>query len=300
MPVRTSPAVMAFPKSAALDALADGIMATNTGTPTEPPTVVYVNDAVCEMTGYAREELLGRSPGILQGPATDQVVIARLRADLDAGRSFAGQAVNYRKDGSAFLMEWSIAAIDDADGRPAYFVAVQRDATVPAFRLMRAEHDARTDALTGLPNRAHVDEILDSGSWLSTRVHSAIVVAVDHFKAINDQHGHLVGDEVLRLMARRLTASVRGGDLVARWGGEEFCVLMIGDRNDPSVLGARIVTAVAETPFKTSAGPLTVTVSAGSASATTQLDRAVDILRAADEALFRAKRGGRNRAEHAG
>lgn len=291
---------MAFPKSAALDALADGIMATNTGTSTSGPTIVYVNDAVCEMTGYAREELLGRSPDMLQGPATDQVVIARLRADLEAGRSFAGQAVNYRKDGSAFLMEWSIAALAGEDGRPEYYVAVQRDATVPAFRLMRAEHAARTDSLTGLPNRAHVDEILDAGSWLSTRVHSAVVVDVDHFKATNDKYGHLVGDEVLRLLARRLAASVRGGDLLARWGGEEFCVLMIGDRDDASVLGSRIVTAISDTTFTTSVGELTITVSAGSATATGERDRASDILRAADEALFRAKRNGRNRAEHAG
>lgn len=299
MPVRTSSAVMAFPKSAALDALADGVMATDTGTSARGPAIVYVNDAACQMTGYAREELLGRSPSVLQGPATDQVVLSRLRADLQAGRAFAGQAINYRKDGTAFLMEWSVSTLRDENGQPAYFVAVQRDATVPAFRLMQAEHDARTDSLTGLPNRAHVDEILDAGSWLSTRVHSAVVVDVDHFKRINDEHGHLVGDEVLRLLARRLTASVRGGDLVARWGGEEFCVLMIGDRDDASVLGARIVTAVSETPFATSAGPLTVTVSAGSATATTELDRAVDVLRAADEALFRAKRNGRNRAEHA-
>lgn len=289
----------AFPAAAALDSLADGVMATDTGTPTRQPVIVYVNDAACEITGYTREELLGRSPAVLQGPETDVAVTTRLRADLRAGRPFTGQAINYRKDGTAFLMEWSVSALDGPGGEPEYYVAVQRDATVPASRLIEAEREARTDPLTGLPNRAHMDEILDAGSWLSTRAHSAVVVDVDHFKQLNDTYGHLVGDEVLRLLARRLTASVRGGDLVARWGGEEFCVLMVADSDDAAALAARIVAAISATPFRTSVGDVAVTASAGSATVGRGRQSALEILRAADAALYEAKRRGRNRAEQA-
>lgn len=289
----------AFPKSAALDGLADGVMATDVGSPARGPVIVYVNDAACEITGYSREELLGRSPSLLQGPDTDVGVLERLRADLDAGRAFTGQAVNYRKDGTTFLMEWSVSPLFGDDGRPEYFVAVQRDATVPASRLLQAEREARTDPLTGLPNRAHVDEILDPGSWLSTRVHSAVVVDVDHFKRLNDDYGHVIGDEVLRLLAQRLTASVRGGDLLARWGGEEFCVLMVGDSDDAAALARRIVRAVGGLPFATSAGQLTVTASAGSATGGGRRGTALAILRAADAAMYDAKRSGGNRAASA-
>lgn len=294
-----SSSIATFPKSAALDALADGVMATDAGSASRGRTIVYVNDAACEITGYSREELLGRSPSILQGPATDTGVLERLRAELAAGRSFTGQAINYRKDGTAFLMEWSVSPLFGDDGRPEFFVAVQRDATVPASRLMDAERQARTDPLTGLPNRAHIDEILDAGSWLSTRVHSAVVVDVDRFKPLNDEHGHLVGDEVLRLLAQRLARSVRGGDIVARWGGEEFCVLMVGDSDDASALATRIVTAIGAHPFETAAGSLVVTASAGSATGGSGPQNALEILRAADAAMYDAKRGGGNRAARA-
>lgn len=295
-----------FSAGEVLDCLSDGVIATNAGDAT---TIIYVNHAACEITGYAPEELLGRSPRILQGEATDPDVMRRLRDDLEAGRQFNGQTVNYRKDGTPFVMEWSISTLDGPDGAPAFHVAIQRDATLPARRLLDAEREARTDPLTGLPNRTHIDDILDGGGWLITRAHATVIVDIDHFKAVNDTYGHLVGDEVLRLVARRLAATARSGDIVARWGGEEFCVLMLGQAaetpsedaqgDQAASLGRRIVTAVAATPFPTSAGALTVTVSAGSASMSSACQTAPDLLRAADRALYGAKDLGRNRAEHA-
>jgi diguanylate cyclase (GGDEF)-like protein len=204
-------------------------------------------------------------------------------------------------------MEWSISTLHGPDGAPAFHIAVQRDATLPARRLLEAEHDARTDPLTGLPNRAHIDDVLSGGGWLDARARSTVVVDIDHFKAVNDTYGHLVGDEILRLVAQRLTASARRGDIVARWGGEEFCILMFGQDDETPrqttqceetiAVADRIVEAVAATPFATSAGQIAVTASAGTACIGGENETAQDLLVAADRAMYSAKRAGRNRVE---
>ncbi|MBA2348491.1 MAG: diguanylate cyclase [Solirubrobacterales bacterium] len=291
----SAPISLVFPGSAALDCLGDGIIATDA----VDRLIVYVNDAACEISGYDREELLGQSPKLLQGSDTDPALIRRLHDDLAADGAFNGQGVNYRKDGTPFTMEWSISTLRDEDGTPAFYVAVQRDATLPARRLLDAERKAHTDPLTGLPNRTHLDRVMQGGTWFSTHAHSALVVDLDKFKAVNDTYGHMVGDEVLRLFARRLAKCLRSEDLVARWGGEEFCVIIFGGHEQATVVAQRIVDAVAASPFATSAGDLAVTASVGSASVDADRTTVRELLGAADRAVYEAKRLGRNRAEHA-
>lgn len=89
--------------------------------------IVYVNEAFTELTGYAAEEVIGQSPRLLQGPNTDRSVLERLEEDLKAGRPFHGEAVNYRKDGTEFIMEWKIAPVKGENGIATHFVAIQRD-----------------------------------------------------------------------------------------------------------------------------------------------------------------------------
>jgi PAS domain S-box-containing protein len=93
-----------------------------------PGEIVYVNEAFTEMTGYEVEEVLGKTPGMLQGPKTDPEVLARLDRKLRRGEDFHGETVNYRKDGSEFLIEWKVMPVDP-DGAATYHVAVQRDVT---------------------------------------------------------------------------------------------------------------------------------------------------------------------------
>ena len=91
--------------------------------------VVYVNDAFLEITGYNSEEIVGQSPAILQGPKTDRAVLARLDQALSEGRLFHGEAINYRKDGSEFVMEWKIVPIKNEDEVTSHYLALQRDVT---------------------------------------------------------------------------------------------------------------------------------------------------------------------------
>jgi len=101
-----------------------GIMVTE-ASPGYP--ILYVNPAFCQMTGYGPQEILMKSPVILQGPKTDPAVLERLSRDIEAGRVFHGRAVNYRKDGSEFMMEWKIAPIRNALGEIHHYLAIQKD-----------------------------------------------------------------------------------------------------------------------------------------------------------------------------
>ena len=91
--------------------------------------IIYVNPAFCELTGYGPQEVMGKSPSILQGPETDPKVVGRLDRDLAEGKLFFGRAINYRRDGSTFMMEWKIAPIRNDKDEITHFLAIQREAS---------------------------------------------------------------------------------------------------------------------------------------------------------------------------
>lgn len=105
----------------------DSIMVTATDDESGSTPIVFVNEAFTALTGYTVDEVLGKSPSLLQGPDTDPVIIERLRKDLEDGRVFQGSTINYRKDGVPFTMDWRVAPVVRADGGPKYHIAVQRN-----------------------------------------------------------------------------------------------------------------------------------------------------------------------------
>jgi two-component system cell cycle response regulator len=166
--------------------------------------------------------------------------------------------------------------------------------------LDRSIEMAVTDPLTGLRNRLYLRSYLEAA--MRTQPAAALLVDVDHFKAVNDAHGHTMGDAALHAVAERLRTHSRAADVVARWGGEEFVVAMVGATAEDAMAAAeRLRAAVAEAPVARDAAgaPLWTTVSIGVALAAR--GGAVDaLLEAADAALYRAKRAGRDRVEFAG
>jgi two-component system cell cycle response regulator len=159
---------------------------------------------------------------------------------------------------------------------------------------------AMTDQLTGLYNRRYMArhlETLLSGLATSGKTLAFLVMDVDHFKRVNDTHGHDVGDEVLREFARRISDNIRGHDLACRFGGEEFVVIM--PETDVQMaynVAERLRAGVECTPFPISRGAdLHITVSIGIAGTEGAGDTADALLRRADQALYRAKHSGRNR-----
>lgn len=165
--------------------------------------------------------------------------------------------------------------------------------------LALVEHDAATDALTGQPNRRSLDLLLVQQIETSGgrgRPLSVLLLDVDHFKRINDVHGHGVGDDVLRALARRVRGLLREGDVCTRYGGEEF-VVVLPDTPLPVALqvAERLRSGMAETPLlKAPLVPVTVSIGAAQFSAG---QTAAALLEAADQAVYAAKRGGRNQVQ---
>jgi diguanylate cyclase (GGDEF)-like protein len=164
-----------------------------------------------------------------------------------------------------------------------------------------AEQLSRVDALTGLFNRRHAMETVDHELARSGRDDTAVgllMIDVDRFKRVNDSQGHAGGDAVLVEIARRLRAGPRTWDIVARVGGEEFCVIAPGVESEAALanLGERLRLAVAERPIETPRGPsIPVTISVGAALARHSEGSSEHAIDCADRALYAAKRRGRNR-----
>ena len=164
----------------------------------------------------------------------------------------------------------------------------------------RLHHNAMTDPLTALLNRRAMEGQLQVEHARSSRHHDTyglIMGDLDLFKHVNDTHGHDVGDEVLKELAERIQESVRIEDAVARWGGEEFLILLPATASEEALIVAeKIRRKVNEKAFPTSAGPLAITLSLGVAVYNRDPEPA-EVIKRADQALYRAKENGRNRVE---
>lgn len=185
--------------------------------------------------------------------------------------------------------------VDQVMGVFIYFGYIAMAAERANRRLLR---QAETDPLTGLSNRRGLQKMLRRRFPVPGRqsLGSVLILDIDHFKAINDGHGHEGGDLVLATFAARLQATLRATDLIARWGGEEFLVVL--PRTEPQdlrLIAERLRSAVAEEPFPLPSGVLTVTVSIGAARMGLDEASFEEATRQADTALYRAKAEGRNR-----
>ncbi|MBA2447694.1 MAG: PAS domain S-box protein [Chloroflexi bacterium] len=280
----------------------EAIMVTTADLDQPGPLIVSVNPAFTRMTGYPAEEAVGRSPRILQGPKTDRAVLDRLRQSLTRGEPFHGEAINYRKDGTEFYLEWRVAPIRTEAGQITHFVATQQDVTERKRAEARLLHDALHDGLTGLPNRAlFMDRLGQALRRVKRRDDYSFAVLfldLDRFKVVNDSLGHMAGDQLLTQIAPRLEAGLRPGDTLARLGGDEFAVLL--DGVEDLAEAARVADRIQATlvlPFKLGEREVFTSASIGVALSSTEYDRPEEILRDADTALYRAKALGKARHE---
>ena len=282
----------------------DAIIITTPGLEAPHPLIVYVNPAFTRLSGYSAAEAIGQSPRMLQGPKTDRSTLDAIRTALSSGREVHEKVLNFGKGGQRYWLDLRIVPLRDGAGKITHYAAIERDVTMDKRRLDELELVADRDALTGIPNRRALLRVIDSEiAAMRSRCIARpdgkeaclAYIDVDHFKKVNDAHGHGAGDAVLLGLADRLTENLRRSDTLGRMGGEEFALWMPGvTLRDAKDLVDRLRRVIADEPFDTPAGPVTVTISIG-VTAFQAVDNLVHLMHRADMAMYSAKQAGRNR-----
>ncbi|SDK46605.1 sensor domain-containing diguanylate cyclase [Billgrantia gudaonensis] len=254
-----------------------------------------VNQAFTDITGYRAEEVIGQTPRLFKSGVHDQAFYARLwDAVLETGH-WQGEIWNRNKYGDIYPLWQSITAVRDEAGDIRHFIAVFHSIAERKQMEIELERQATRDHLTGAHNRRAFDRAIRQAirqAEHSGDGFSLLLFDIDHFKAVNDSYGHDAGDAILKRLATRAGEGLRSTDLLARWGGEEFAILLL----DTPLKGAttfaeRLREQVAMSRFE----GLAITISLGITEYRPG-DDLDSLLARADDALYRAKRSGRNTA----
>ncbi len=264
--------------------------------------IMRVNGAFTESTGYTADEVVGRTPAVLQSDRHDSRFHALLRERLLEGGRWEGEVWNRRRSGDLYPAWLSITGVRDKRGHITHYVGSVVDVTQRKRDEAHIHHLAFHDALTGLPNRRLLMERVHHALALAARggQHAALLfIDLDNFKTLNDTKGHLFGDELLRAVAERLRPVLREVDTVARLGGDEFVVLLEALGPDEGAaaavarsVGEKLRLAVAR-PMRLQAVDVAMTCSIGVRLFDHQAE-VDDLLRHADTAMYAAKGAGRN------
>ncbi|HJV76253.1 MAG TPA: EAL domain-containing protein [Noviherbaspirillum sp.] len=284
--------------------LNDIVMITEAEPLEEPgPRIVFVNNAFEKHTGYLREEVLGKSPRILQGPNTQRQELDRIRAALQQKKPVWSELINYTRSGKEFWLETDIVPVADPSGRVSHFAAIQRDITHRKNTEQEIERLAFYDPLTGLPNRRLLLDRLQHAVAVAARNGNAgalLYIDLDNFKSLNDTLGHDKGDMLLTQIAERLEHSVRKSNTVARFGGDEFVVMIENLSKDPweaaaqAELVAEKILASFQDPYQLDGYDYHSSPSIGVAMFNHHGNSVEELLKRADLAMYQAKASGRN------
>jgi diguanylate cyclase (GGDEF)-like protein/PAS domain S-box-containing protein len=278
----------------ALHSIEEGVMLTDAQF-----HIIAVNPAFSRMTGYSAEEAIGRTPALLKSGFHNDEFYRAIYDALKKHDGWQGEIRNRRKNGEMHLEWLNISVIRNYSGEADYYIGVLSDITSQDQFNKHLHQLAYYDELTGLPNRNLLYDRL-----LLELVHSKrtptmmalLFIDLDGFKEINDQHGHLAGDQLLVEVSKRLLSCAREGDTVSRLGGDEFVALLrdIADEHVAAQVAGRMLEACAEPIVTEGNQQLFVTASIGISISPRDGDNRSDLLRNADVAMYRAKSSGKN------
>ena len=260
--------------------------------------IIYVNEAFLKVTGYRATDVIGRSAELLVGPKTDLKELDRMRTALKNHELAKAEVIFYHQDQSCFWADMNTVPIRNEHGNVTHFVSVMREVTERKQTEEQLRRNAFHDPLTGLPNRLlfaeRLTEVITRSREQGNNLFAVLFLDLDRFKVINDSLGHLIGDQLLIAIARRLESCVKQSDLVARLGGDEFTILLdnIQDESSTHQVAERIHLELSR-PFNLNGHEVFTTVSIGIALSSTDFEYTEDLLRGADIAMYRAKASGK-------
>lgn len=277
--------------------------------------ITYVSNAFCELSGYSKDELIGKTHRIIKHPDNPSEAFSMLWKTITKGETYKGEVKNKRKNGEDFWLSSLITPEFDKNGDIIGYIAYRKDITHEKslekinekLELMVEDKTkelqqyneelkrlSETDSLTGIFNRKKLKDSLNVEINKANRyneVFSLILLDIDFFKKVNDNHGHLTGDNVLIEVCKIISKNIRDIDLFARWGGEEFVILVYKqDINQAEFIAEKLRTQIEKANIEN----LKITCSFG----VTQYERTNTseiLFKKADDALYEAKETGRNK-----
>jgi diguanylate cyclase (GGDEF)-like protein/PAS domain S-box-containing protein len=261
--------------------------------------ITEVNDTFSRMTGYTLKEVLGRLPTILQSELQPPGFYKKLWAKVAAKGQWHGEVWSRHKNGTDYAVRLTTSVVKDSFGTVQHYVSLCTDITLMKEHHGQLERMAHYDALTNLPNRVLLADRLSQSMVQCQRRNQSLAVAfmdLDGFKAINDLHGHNVGDKLLIQVAQRMKDALREGDTLARIGGDEFIAVMVDLENteDSEPLLKRLLKAAAD-PVCLNDSTMQVSASIGVSFYPQDHVDADLLMRHADQAMYVAKQAGKNR-----
>ena len=261
--------------------------------------ILDVNPTFTAVTGYSREEVIGQNPAMLKSGHHHPEFFAEMWASLLESGVWRGEIWNRKKNGELFAELLAVTAVPAREEGKGYFVGVFTDITQLKSHQQHLEQIAHYDALTQLPNRVLLADRLHVALAQARRTGELMALCyldLDEFKPVNDSYGHEAGDRLLVDVASRLTLGLRAGDTVARLGGDEFVLLLSGlkDVEECRHTLERLLRAVAK-PYSVQGVQIELSASVGVAIFPLDDTDPDTLLRHADQAMYVAKEGGRNR-----
>lgn len=275
----------------------DTVIITDTKIDLPGPKIIYVNAAFTKHTGYSREEVIGLTPRILQGEGTSVAARRKIRDALSMKSPVRVPIKNYTKAGQEYWSDLSIIPLHNLEGEVTHFAAIQREITEQKRIEDELNSLSKIDSLTGVRNRRGFDELLTKCfRHRYTQSCHLMMVDIDNFKWINDSYGHQAGDRYLMQFVQAISDVLRDDDVIARVGGEEFCICLTEiDAITAEKIASRICEATAGLTLVNENQTIKTTVSIGISHISEMDTDREQVVKRADNALYKAKRAGKNR-----
>ena len=264
----------------------------------EKGRIISVNKAFCKITGYVKNDVIGKTPAVLNSGIHDKEFYAYMWDSLKNNGSWQGEIWNRRKNGEIYPEWLSIAKAVNPKYNETFFIAIFTDITTLKEADKKLYYYANHDVLTGLANRvqfeANLKTTIESAKRRDTNI-ALMFIDLDKFKEVNDTYGHGVGDKMLKAVAKRIEQSVRKEDFLARIGGDEFVLILkeINSENDVLTLAKKINDNVKES-LAIENKVFFMSLSIGIALYPEHADNSEDLIKYADAAMYEVKEAGRN------